>query len=70
MSEMTDLEKEPVPACWVCGKVWRRCDSDKWYYFGGILVCKHHEGADTWYAGALTLADEALRGNENNEEDG
>jgi len=57
----TKFEEEYIPACWVCGKLWQRMDSEKWYYFNEIVVCKDHPGALDWYMGALELSGERLR---------
>ena len=57
----TKLEEEHVPACLVCGKLWQRKDSKKWFYFNGILVCKEHPGVSDCYGVALKMIDKLLR---------
>ena len=52
---------EFLQPCWVCGKIWQRKDSEKWYYFNEILICKCHDGADEWFSGARKLAMERLK---------
>ena len=56
-----NLENEFVPPCYVCGKVWRRKDVEKWYFFSGILACKDHPGVLDWYTGAHKMSEERLR---------
>ena len=55
------LEEEEVGSCIVCGKVWKRKDVDKWYYFNGTLVCVHHPGSVKWYQGAMIMMNEKLK---------
>jgi hypothetical protein len=58
---MNTLKKELVGPCWVCGKMWKREDTDGYFYFNDMLVCVCHDGAKEWYNGAFRLVDEKLR---------
>ena len=58
---MNNLSEEFIPACWVCGKVWQRKDSNKWLFFNDMVVCRNHPGAKEWYNGALILAEEKYK---------
>ena len=57
----TKLEEEHVPACWICGKIWRRMNSEKWYYFNEMLVCKDHPGVLAWLYGSVEIVEEKIR---------
>lgn len=52
--------KEILQPCYICGKRHIREDVDKWYYYNGKLICRHHPGAKEWYEMALKMADEEL----------
>jgi len=56
-----NLSEELIPKCWVCGKEWKRKETDKYCYFQGIVVCSSHKGAGKWYNAAISLASEKLK---------
>jgi hypothetical protein len=58
---MTAIEDEKVQPCWICGKIWRRSDSNEWSYFTGILVCNSHPGVKKWYDGAFKMSNEKMK---------
>lgn len=57
---MNKISEELIAPCWMCEKRWRRKETDRYYYFGGMVICSHHNGAKEWYEGALKLAVEKM----------
>jgi len=52
---------QPLPPCYVCGKVWMRGDSG-WVYHDSVgVVCRDHHGVKEWYS-------EMLRSTEDNDD--
>ena len=64
------LENELLQPCWICGRVWRRKDTDHYSYFAGILACDEHEGVKEWWKGALKMSMERERLNEQSKHNG
>ena len=52
------ISEETIPACWVCERVWKRKDSDKWFYFNGMTICRNHPYARKWYIAIFRLAEQ------------
>lgn len=58
---MSDLSKESIQPCIICGKVWQIKDVDKWVYHESRgVVCQHHHGVKEWYDDLIKKANEEL----------
>jgi len=55
------IMNETIPACWVCGKIWKRKDANMYAYFQGIVVCLAHKHAQKWYNAAIKLASQKIK---------
>lgn len=45
-----ELGNEALPPCFICKKVWKRKNSDKFVYHDSKgIVCRHHPGVMEWY---------------------
>ena len=55
------IEEETIPACWVCGKVWKRKDYIRWVYFNEMVICLAHKGAAKWYNAAVKLGEQKIK---------
>jgi hypothetical protein len=51
------LTKGYTPPCFICGKKWKRADTDSWCYHDSVgVVCRHHHGVYHWYQNLLMEA--------------
>jgi hypothetical protein len=47
---MTTLANETIPGCKICGKIWKRKETDNYYYHDSVgVVCRNHKGVEEWY---------------------
>ena len=54
MTVFPNLSEEEIPPCKICGKVWKRKETNGWvYHVSAGVVCRHHSGVKDWYAQLL-----------------